>query len=377
MEGDWREKTILRDLLARVETGAELSQRDLARDLGIALGMVNTHVRRCVKKGFIEVSRPQARRYAYRLTHKGSSEKSRLTAELLSSSFQLFRDARSQCLEVLRHCERKGWGGVVLYGRSELSEITRLVARETAIELLCVVAPGNGEQEAGGLRAVPSLDAAPRHDAVLITDIRDPQGAYEALRSQVAEERLLAPPLLHLTKAPAGGGEPKASAERWYVARTKVRAETRAVAHLRRQGFEVYLPQYGRKRRHARRTDVVRAPLFPRYLFLCMDLSNSHWHSVNSTVGVHALVCHGEVPAPVPQGVVEELRAREGGDGLVPLHSLMVLEQGKRLRIVEGPLHDRVGVYEKMTGDERVVLLLRLLGREVRVAVPLSATRSA
>jgi transcriptional antiterminator RfaH len=164
---------------------------------------------------------------------------------------------------------------------------------------------------------------------------------------------------------------------RWYVARTKARSESRARARLRRQGFDVYLPQYGRRRRHARRTEVVRAPLFPGYLFLHMDLSSSRWHTVNHTVGVHSLLCHGRRPAAVPEGVVEELRARETGDGLVPLHSLMVLEQGERLRIVDGPLHDRVGVYEKMTGGERVVLLLRLLGRDVRVVVPLSATRHA
>ncbi len=160
------------------------------------------------------------------------------------------------------------------------------------------------------------------------------------------------------------------------MARTKARSETRAGVRLQRQGFEVYLPQYGRQRRHARRTDVVRAPLFPGYLFLHMDLSSSRWHSVNSTVGVHSLLCHGRMPAVVPEGVVEELRARETRDGLVPLRSLMILEQGERLRIVDGPLNDRVGVYEKMTGGERVVLLLQLLGREVRVVVPLSATRS-
>ena len=175
----------------------------------------------------------------------------------------------------------------------------------------------------------------------------------------------------------SGGGGSEVGMRRWYVARTKARSETRAEVHLRRQGFEVYLPQYAKQRRHARRTDVISSPLFPRYLFLRLDLSDGRWHSINSTVGVQALLCHGEMPAAVPEGVVEELRTRETGDGLVPLRSLMVLEQGQRLRIVNGPLHDRIGVYEKMTGGERVVLLLQLLGREVRVAVPLSTTRSA
>jgi transcriptional antiterminator RfaH len=224
---------------------------------------------------------------------------------------------------------------------------------------------------------VPGLELAPQYDAVLITDTRDPQGAYETLRDRVAEERLLAPPLLHLSRLPVGSRGPEAGTRRWYVVRTKARSETRAEAHLLRQGFEAYLPRYGRQRRHARRREVVRSPLFPRYLFLQMDLSKGRWHRVNSTVGVHGLVCHGELPAPVPEGVVEGLRARETGDGLVPLCGLMLLERGKRLRIVDGPLNDRVGVYEKMTGDERVVLLLRLLGREVRVVVPLSSTWSA
>ena len=78
---------------------------------------------------------------------------------------------------------------------------------------------------------------------------------------------------------------------------------------------------------------------FPGYLFLRMDLSSSRWHSVNSTVGVHSLLCHGRMPAAVPEGVVEELRARETGDGLVPLRSLMVLEQGAKKRLVLSTSH--------------------------------------
>jgi transcriptional antiterminator RfaH len=211
--------------------------------------------------------------------------------------------------------------------------------------------------------------------ACLIADAWNSRGVRQVWRSGVARERRLAPPLLRVSKLGSGG--PEASMRRWYVARTKARSELRAEVHLRRQGFEVYLPQYGRQRRHARRTDVVKSPLFPRYLFLQMDLSSSRWHTVNNTVGVHSLLCHGGMPAVVPEGVVEELRARETGDGLVSLRSLTVLEPGERLRIVGGPLRDRVGVYEKMTGGERVVLLLRLLGQEVRVDVPLSETRSA
>ena len=61
----------------------------------------------------------------------------------------------------------------------------------------------------------------------------------------------------------------------WYVAQTHPRAEMKASQHLGRQGFEVYLPRYLKKRRHARRTDTIAAPLYPGYLFVAIDLETS------------------------------------------------------------------------------------------------------
>src|SRR5664279_3292931 len=72
----------------------------------------------------------------------------------------------------------------------------------------------------------------------------------------------------------------------WYVAQTHVHAETKATLHLRRQGFDVYLPRYRKQRRHARRVDIVAAPLFPRYLFVSVDLATQRWRSIRSTVGI-------------------------------------------------------------------------------------------
>src|SRR5205823_8571760 len=97
---------------------------------------------------------------------------------------------------------------------------------------------------------------------------------------------------------------------RWYVVHTQPHHECLAETNLRRQGFATYLPRYLRRCRHARRTETVPRPLFPRYLFVALDLARDRWRAVQSTFGVSHLVVAGDAPAPVPDGVVEEIWAR-------------------------------------------------------------------
>jgi transcriptional antiterminator RfaH len=156
--------------------------------------------------------------------------------------------------------------------------------------------------------------------------------------------------------------------ERWYVAETHPNAEAKALAHLERQGFTTYLPQYGKLRRHARRTDEVRAPLFPRYLFVRMDVARAAWRAIRSTIGVSRLVSQGDAPAPVPEGVVEEIRQREDDRGLVRIEPRY--RPGQKLRILTGAFADQVGLFECASDERRVVLLLELLGRRLQVRVP-------
>ncbi|MGF1631595.1 MAG: transcription termination/antitermination protein NusG [Kiloniellaceae bacterium] len=159
--------------------------------------------------------------------------------------------------------------------------------------------------------------------------------------------------------------------KRWYVAQIQPHAEERARCNLERQGFQCYLPRYRRERRHARRRDVVLAPLFPGYIFVELDLDAAPWRAINGTFGVNHLICQGERPAPVPDGVVEQIAARENDKGLIVLES-RAFQSGEALRIVSGALADCFGIFEKMADRERVILLLDLLGRRVRVKAPLS-----
>lgn len=162
--------------------------------------------------------------------------------------------------------------------------------------------------------------------------------------------------------------------ERWYVAQTQPQKEETARAHLCRQGFVVYLPRWRKRRSHARRVDWVPAPLFPRYLFIGFDLEVTRWRSIQSTVGVSHLVCNGGLPVPVPEGIVEEIQAREAADGFVSVKS--VFRKGQAVVMESGPFLDQVGLFEQIEDAERVTILLQLLGRDIRVTTSAYSVRA-
>ena len=164
---------------------------------------------------------------------------------------------------------------------------------------------------------------------------------------------------------------------RWFVVSTKSRAEHMAFAHLDRQGFEVYLPRFLKRRKHARRVDTVAAPLFPRYMFVKMDPAQVRWRAIRSTVGVVDLVGYGDSPTAVPEGVIEEIQRRENDAGMVSPQIADMFKPGDSVCVNSGAFDDVNGIFECATDDARVVVLLDLLGRKVKVHVPTEAIRAA
>jgi len=156
---------------------------------------------------------------------------------------------------------------------------------------------------------------------------------------------------------------------RWYVVQTHAHAEGKAAAHLARQGFEAYLPRYLKRRRHARRIETVAAPLFPRYLFVTVDMVCQRWRAIHSTIGVTRLVCNGDDPVPVADDVIATLRGREDGQGFVTLRQLPRFALGEKVRVLDGVFADCLGLFDGMKDSDRVAVLLDLLGRKVRVVL--------
>jgi DNA-binding MarR family transcriptional regulator len=194
---------IVLGVLDAVERDPSVTQRSVARELGIALGLANAYLRRCVRKGLIKVSEVPRRRYAYYLTPQGFAEKSRLTVTYLSDSFSFFRKARTQCGELFALASARGQRRLALLGHGDLAEIASLVAREHPVEIVGVIAAGSDAM----LLAADLAGAGPA-DAVVVTALVDPRGALEAALRAFAADRVYVPAILRVhMPAPASSGE--------------------------------------------------------------------------------------------------------------------------------------------------------------------------
>ena len=188
------------NLLSAVEQNSTHTQRSIAHEMGVALGLANAYIKRCVKKGWIKATQVPANRYAYYLTPTGFAEKSRLTSSYLSSSFDFFRSARNQCSSMFAACEANHWHRITLAGASDLAEIAALCAHDYKIELIGVVDPKATEPVFAGVRVANRLKDLGTVDAVLVTELNDSQQAFDTLVSLLPAERILTPSLLKISR---------------------------------------------------------------------------------------------------------------------------------------------------------------------------------
>lgn len=186
-------------ILDAIESQDRVTQRGLASELGIALGLTNIYLKRCLNKGLIKMRKAPARRYAYYLTSKGFAEKAQLTAKFLRRSLSFFRVARQDCAELFVRCRSEGAAKVAFVGAGDLCEIASLAALDSELEVVAVFDEVTNRERTAGIPIVRSLDEMPPYDVLVITDTRDPQASYDRLRELVAPERILFPNVLRLS----------------------------------------------------------------------------------------------------------------------------------------------------------------------------------
>ena len=154
----------------------------------------------------------------------------------------------------------------------------------------------------------------------------------------------------------------------WYAVQTQPNRENLAVEHLKRQGFRVWLPICERIIRHARKSKRVRRPLFPGYLFIKLDFKTAQWRSINGTVGVIRIVSFGQEPAPVACQFITALQEVEQSNGLVVENDGALL-LGQDVEILAGPMAGSIAKLLSLGNNDRVNVLLGMLGRFVKVQV--------
>lgn len=204
-------------ILNAVEDNSRLTQRSVAGELGIALGLANAYLKRCVRKGLVKVQQVPSNRYAYYLTPQGFAEKSRLTSEYLSSSFQFFRRARQQCEDLLQTCEAQGHKRLGLVGVSDLAEVLALAAMDSDVALAGVVDPTVSIDRFAGMPVTVDIAELAPVDALVITVLKDPQAAFDRMREIAPGVTVFHVPLLRITEEQTSaepGATPRARGDR-------------------------------------------------------------------------------------------------------------------------------------------------------------------
>lgn len=157
-------------------------------------------------------------------------------------------------------------------------------------------------------------------------------------------------------------GENTATTARWYVVKTKVRAEQLAEENLCRQGYAAWLPRVTCERRRRGKWQPNSEPLFPGYVFVELEAGVQNFSPIRSTRGVSNLVSFAREPKAMPEGAVESLRKLH--DSLEDTAGVELFEKGQKVRLVDGPFKGWEGVYDTRRADERVIILLQVLGKQ-------------
>ncbi len=152
----------------------------------------------------------------------------------------------------------------------------------------------------------------------------------------------------------------------WRLVYTKPRQEIEAQRQLERQGYTTYLPILCQ---HSGRRHEIHSPLFPRYLFIHLTAGVDDWGPIRSTRGVSGLVQFGTETASVPDELIAEIRGRAAEDGFHH-EEKMEFKRGDSVRISEGPFSGYEALFQASRGEDRVLVLLDVIGQTTKVEVP-------
>jgi len=198
MNNQDREDSLTLGILETINEQSDVTQRHLADQLGVALGLTNSYLKRCVRKGLLKIQHAPANRYLYYLTPKGFAEKSRLTSRYFSSSLRFYRRAGESCDRIFQECVTSSWKRIVLYGATDLAEIASIHAHEHDIEIIGTLAPDKHAKKFLGRPVWKVIDQVPEYDAIFFAELNNPATAYQNLAAIVAEKKILVPDIIGL-----------------------------------------------------------------------------------------------------------------------------------------------------------------------------------
>lgn len=178
------EQEIVLRLLEHVETGDGVSQARFAKRIGIAKGLANAYFNRCLRKGFIRLRQVPKQRFLYYVTPKGFSEKARLTAEFLTSSYQFYRNARADVGMLMAEAATRGHTRLAVLGAGELAEIIAIVSEESAIEIAGFIAPNSPRKQIAGHPVVSGWPGIKNADGAVLATFENARRVHDTFRAE-------------------------------------------------------------------------------------------------------------------------------------------------------------------------------------------------
>ena len=177
------DQEVMVNLLTRLAEEPTVTQRTLAGEMGIAVGMMNNYIKSSISKGYLRAKQVSPRRWAYFVTPKGFAEKSRMVVSHLSSSLTFFRTIRLQLERLFELCAEKDISNIALVGEGDVADMAFLV-----------------KQEKMTLELKSLQDDLSSYEAILITDVMNPQGAYDLLKQRYLDSKILTLPALCIAR---------------------------------------------------------------------------------------------------------------------------------------------------------------------------------
>jgi len=194
--GNDKESQLTLELLQAIEQNDDISQRHMAQKMGVALGLANSYLKRCVKKGWIKVSTAPANRYLYYLTPTGFAEKARLTADFFTTSLALFRQSGDEYSRIFENRAALGEERVLLAGLSDLTEIAIMRSMQSDIEVIGIYQPGSQRNEFFGVPVYSKSIECGSFDIIVMTSMEQTRDLASELEQKHGTDRLFVPAML-------------------------------------------------------------------------------------------------------------------------------------------------------------------------------------
>ena len=146
----------------------------------------------------------------------------------------------------------------------------------------------------------------------------------------------------------------------WYLVKTKSKQEDIAILNLENQNFHVYCPFV-----LIRNKNEV---LFPGYIFIQLDKDTQNWSPIRSTKGVLYFVKFGLSYAKIPDSIIEFIKTNELNTA-EQLKNMNKFKSGDKVQITDGVFKNCIAIFKSFKSDERVILLMNLLGQPQELTI--------